>query len=293
MKKYHISIDEEFLSFGGTLILGAFDGVHLGHASLVKKALELVDEVGVLLFERNPRDVFEPSVKHYELTPLSKKIERFEELGVKHFFVVDNDLSFFNHTKDEFIGFLKKLSPTHIVVGEDYTFGKCKEGKVEDLKKDFDVVVCPLLEIDEKKVSSRDIYKDILEGKVEEAMTLLGKPYSLKGKVTKGLGNGRTISFPTANLELDEDYLLPKSGVYKTIVHIKNMEYLGITNVGKNPTVGALDKRIVETYIGGLNEDLYDKEIEVGFLKYLRDERKFDSLGDLKAQLEIDKRNIE
>lgn len=292
MEKRYISFDEEILPFEGTLLLGAFDGVHLGHRTLVEKALALGNEVGVLLFEKNPRDVFDPSVKHYEITPLNEKIRYFSSLGVSVFLIVNDDLAFFNHTKDEFISFLKRINPSHIVTGEDYTFGRGKEGNTSDLEKEFDTHVCSLLTLDNLKVSSRFIREDIEQGNVERATSHLGRPYSIKGRVKKGLQNGRKISFPTANLELEEDYLLPKSGVYKTLVHIDNMEYQGITNVGKNPTVGILEERIVETYIGGFDQDIYGKTIEVSFISYLRDERKFESLEDLKAQLEIDKTNI-
>lgn len=279
--------------FGGALLLGTFDGVHLGHTSLVNEAKRISKEVGVLLFKNNPADIFDPSKKHYQITPLDDKIELFLSLGVSTIYIVDNDKEFFARSKEEFMSFLKRINPSYLVMGSDYTFGKGKEGKASDLKREFNVSVIELLTKNGSKIGSANIARCITEGKVEEASSYLGRVYEIEGEVVEGLHNGRKISFPTANLKLAKNYILPKRGVYKTVVHIDNKEYYGITNVGTNPTVGILNKPIVETYIGNFKEDLYGKTIKVGFLEYLRDEKKFETLEDLKAQLEKDKRTIE
>lgn len=279
-------------TFDGVLLLGNFDGVHKGHVELVKTALDLTDNIAVLLFKNHPLDVFKPEEKHHLLTTLDDKIRRFRNLGVDTFYVIENTIEFYNHSKDEFIEFLKRINPSKIVVGEDYTFGKGKEGNINNLKEHFPTHIVPLLKINNEKVGTYQIKELLKKGDIESANNLLGYNYEIKGKIIKGYGNGRTIGFPTANLELKDNYLLPKNGVYKALVYVRGIPHYAITNVGKNPTVGLLKHQIVESYIKDINEDLYGESIYVAFIEYLRDEKKFDSLDDLKAQLEKDKKTI-
>lgn len=292
MKVIECTFDDIKETFDGTLLLGNFDGVHRGHATLVREALDRSDKVGVLLFKYYPLDIFQPGEKHLRLTSLDDKIRRFYKLGVETFYVIKNDLEFFNHSKDEFIEFLKRINPAIIVVGEDYTFGKGKSGTINDLKDNFKTDIVPILKIDGEKVGSTQIHRALEAGDIAKANYYLGYSYEIKGKVIKGFGNGAKIGFPTANLELNEKYVLPKNGVYKTIVYIRGIPHPAITNVGKNPTVGLLKHQIVESYIKGVNEDLYGESIYVSFEEYLRDEKKFNSLEELKAQLEQDKKTI-
>ena len=292
MKNIEATFDNIKESFDGILLLGNFDGVHKGHVELVRTALDMSDNVAVLLFKNHPLDVFKPEEKHPFLTTLDDKIRRFRNLGVDTFYVIDNTIEFYNHSKDEFIEFLKRINPSKIVVGEDYTFGKGKEGNVSHLKECFSTSIVPLLKINDTKVGTYQIKELLKNGDVSFANNLLGYNYEVRGKVIKGYGNGRTIGFPTANLELKDNYLLPKNGVYKTLVYVRGIPHYAITNVGKNPTVGLLKHQIVESYIKDINEDLYGESIYVSFIEYLRDEKKFDSLDDLKAQLEQDKKTI-
>ncbi len=292
MKIIEVTFDNIKETFDGVLLLGNFDGVHKGHVELVRTALDMSDNVAVLLFKNHPLDVFKSEEKHHLLTTLDDKIRRFRSLGVDTFYVIENNIEFYNHSKDEFIEFLKKINPSKIVVGEDYTFGRNKEGNINHLSEHFSLKTVQLLKIDDAKVGTYKIKECLKNGDIETANNLLGYHYEIKGKVIKGYGNGRTIGFPTANLELKDNYLLPKNGVYKTLVYVRGLPHYAITNVGKNPTVGLLKHQIVESYIKDINEDLYGESIYVSFIEYLRDEKKFDSLDDLKAQLEKDKKTI-
>ena len=292
MKVIDCSFDNIPETFDGVLLLGTFDGVHKGHLSLVREALNHTDSVGALLFKNNPADIFEKDKEHYVLTPLEDKIRRFSNDGVETLYVIDNDEVFYKHTKEEFIDFLHRLGARRLCVGEDFTFGYQRLGKASDLSKEFLTFIVPLLNIDGKKVSSSLIYDLIKDGDIESANNLLGYDYEIKGKIGYGYGNGHKIGFPTANLEMSLPYLLPKSGVYYGLFYLRGVPHQAIINVGKNPTVGLLKHRVVESYVKDIDEDLYGEYVYIAFLRRIRDEKKFDSLEDLKKQLELDKKEF-
>ena len=292
MKVIDCSFDNIPETFDGVLLLGTFDGVHKGHLSLVREALNHTDSVGALLFKNNPADIFEKDKEHYVLTPLEDKIRRFSNDGVETLYVIDNDEVFYKHTKEEFIDFLHRLGARRLCVGEDFTFGYQRLGKASDLSKEFLTFIVPLLNIDGKKVSSSLIYDLIKDGDIESANNLLGYDYEIKGKIGSGYGNGHKIGFPTANLEMSLPYLLPKSGVYYGLFYLRGVPHQAIINVGKNPTVGLLKHPVVESYVKDIDEDLYGEYVYIAFLRRIRDEKKFDSLEDLKKQLELDKKEF-
>lgn len=273
-----------------SLLLGYFDGVHLGHQELISKAKSLSKKTGVLLFDKNLASLLPNTGKSLkELTSLEDKLDLFELFGVDFAYIVHTDLSFLSLSKEEFVKeVLQKISPTYLVVGEDYTFGKGKEGNVAYLKNFFNVHACPLLEDQYGKISSRKIVSFLEEGKIEEANSELGYLYSLKGKVIHGLENGRKISFPTANLEENSSYVIPKRGVYAGYTLVDNKKHPSIINIGDNPTVGLLHHDLIESHILNFNQDIYGKTIQIQFLRYLRGEKKFSSLEELKNQLEKD-----
>lgn len=277
------------LKDGSALLLGNFDGVHLGHQELIKEAKRISDNPAVLLFDKNPAKFFgHKSIK--VLTSLEDKMSLFKGFGVNEFVVVEVSPSFFALTPGEFIEFiLKPLNPSSIVVGTDYSFGKNGSGNNEILKEHFDLHSLELLNIAGEKVSSQTIIKEIEDGDIEKANGFLGRDYFLKGEVVKGFGNGKKIGYPTANISLSEDYALPKVGVYKGYASIDGQRFNSIINVGKNPTIGKLDSPIVEAHILDFDGDIYGKMIEIGFISYLRGEKKFSSLEELKKQLDIDR----
>ena len=271
--------------------MGDFDGVHLGHQELVKAALSFKDVPhAALLFDQDPSFFLDNGKSKKILTSLEDKIALFEGYGLDMVYVIHVDPSFFATSPEEFISsYLKPIEPYVLISGSDYRFGKKASGDVALLGKHFRLKTVDLLLHDEKKIASRDIKAFIANGQIEEANAELGRLYSLKGVVHEGFHNGRKIGFPTINLHLEESYLLPSSGVYLTETTLDGVTYPSITNVGNNPTVGLLHHERVESYLKGYEGEAYGKAAVVAFKKKIREERKFDSLEELKLQLEIDK----
>lgn len=280
---FHFSYkDSLFPKVTGPLLLGNFDGLHLGHQALIEKAKEEGEPFVLLL---DPSFKREGTTK--VLTTLSDKVRLFVRYGVSNILVLKTDPSFFKLSKDEFISLvLKRLNPPSLVVGEDYSFGFKGDGKVLDLKKNFSTFVLPLLEKDGKKIGSTLIKNLISEGKVSEATSLLGRTYEIKGKVEHGFQNGRKIDFPTANLTPNE-YVLPQKGVYCGYAFLRGSCYKSIINVGDAPTIGKLNQNIVEAYLDGFEGDCYDETLYLDFVSFLREERKFENLEALKKELQI------
>lgn len=291
MERIYFKANENVPKLNGSLLLGYFDGVHKGHQELIKLAKEESDNVGVLLFDTNIAKLLSSSSKGIkELTSLEDKLDISSSFGVNEAYIVQTDLSFLSLNKDEFISqVLKKINPKTIVVGEDYSFGYKGEGNVAYLKNFFNVLSSPLINDKYGKISTRTIRKLIEEGDILTANDELGYEYSLKGRVIHGLENGRKIGFPTANIELDENYVIPKKGVYAGYTYVNDKKYESIINIGDNPTVGSLKRNILETHIINFSEDIYDQNIKVSFLEFLRDEKKFSSFEELKNQLNKDK----
>ncbi|MBP5217005.1 MAG: hypothetical protein J6038_04135, partial [Bacilli bacterium] len=217
------------------------------------------------------------------------KLYYLERAGVDLAYVAEVDEAFFQMSPEAFIeNYLLPLGTKKVAVGEDYRFGKGAEGTPETLKGYFDVHVTKLVFQGEEKIASRGIKNLVAEGKIEEANALLGHPYRLFGRVQEGLHNGRKIGFPTINLAFSFPYLLPKVGVYQGYVEIKGSSYPSIINVGTNPTIGLLEEPIVEAHLKGFKGNAYEERVKVHFLSFLREEKKFDDLSSLKAQLEKD-----
>jgi riboflavin kinase/FMN adenylyltransferase len=189
-------------------------------------------------------------------------------------------------TKDEFIEkVLKPLNPKKIFVGTDYRFGTGGEGDAKYLKNFFDVEVVELEKIDNIKISSKKIREYIENGKMEKAASLLGRPYRICGLVVEGQHNGQKLGFPTANLELDYPYVFPKEGVYMGYGYFMNRRRKAMISVGTHPTINQLLKPIIEVHIIDFNENLYGRELYVDFISYMRANKQFDSLDDLRDQL--------
>ena len=276
---------------GASVLLGDFDGVHLGHQELVKAALRYEGiPHAALLFDKDPSFFLDNGKNKKILTTLEDKIALFESFGLDSVYLIHVDSAFFDLTPEEFIGaYLKPIEPFVLISGSDYRFGKKASGDVALLGKHFKLKTVDLLLHDDRKIASRDIKAFIASGQIEEANAELGRLYSLKGVVHEGFHNGRKIGFPTINLHLEENYILPSVGVYLTETTIDGVTYPSITNVGSNPTVGLLHHERVESYLKGYSGTAYGKNAVVAFKKRIREERKFDSLEELKLQLEIDK----
>ncbi len=273
------------------LALGYFDAVHKGHQKVLKKAVSVASEKGLtpasLIFVggKSKKDVF----------TLNERVRRIFLTGVKTVIVKELSKDFMALSKLKFLEELSSLYDIKAVVsGSDFTFGKNAEGSVETLKEFFgtdNVYTENLEEENGEKISSTSIKNALLKGDILTANTLLGGNYFISGEVIRGKGLGRDLGFPTANILLDNNKHPINSGVYVTFTVINGVIYPAITNVGAQPTVDGNDT-VIETYIDGFFGDLYGKSLTVYFVERLRDIKKFNSIIELKEQLEKDLRSI-
>ena len=282
------------------LSLGMFDGVHFGHISIIyllkSVAQENNLETAILTFWPHPRKVFNPNDEIKLLNTLNEKLNLLENANLDVVFLKSFDENFRNLTGEEFVRqiLVQKLNVKHIIIGHDHVFGKNKSGNFEllqKLSKELDFVVQQLDAVKEGEfnISSTKIRNCLANGNIIGANKMLGYHYSVSGKVIDGKKLGRTIGYPTANIEVDELKLLPKKGAYIVEVYVKNKFYKGMLSIGTNPTVNG-DKLTVEVYILDFNEDIYGDEITVKFRDFLHEEIKFESLEKLIERLDEDKR---
>ncbi|MDZ5252608.1 bifunctional riboflavin kinase/FAD synthetase [Clostridium sp. LIBA-8841] len=278
--------------------LGSFDGIHKGHLALINKSIELSknnDSLSMIYtFKNHPRTFINKEEAPKLISTLSEKIKILEDLKVDLSSFVEFDKKFMKLEPEEFIdNLIKNYNVKGIVVGFNYRFGHKNKGDVRLLKelcnlKGIELCVIEPFTYKSEVVSSTRIRKALSEGKLEDANNMLGRYFSLSGEVVSGKKIGRTIDFPTANLKTDEKRILPKIGVYYTNVGIDKKIYKGITSVGNNPTVNG--KNItVETHILNFDEDIYGKNIKLYFISKIRNEKRFNSLEELKEQLIKDK----
>ena len=282
------------------LSLGMFDGVHFGHISIINLLKSVAQEnnleTAILTFWPHPRKVFNPNDEIKLLNTLNEKLNLLENANLDVVFLKSFDENFRNLTGEEFVRqiLVQKLNVKHIIIGHDHVFGKNKSGNFEllqKLSKEFDFVVQQLDAVKEGEfnISSTKIRNCLANGNIIGANKMLGYHYSVSGKVIDGKKLGRTIGYPTANIEVDELKLLPKKGAYIVEVYVKNKFYKGMLSIGTNPTVNG-DKLTVEVYILDFNKDIYDEEITVKFRDFLHEEIKFESLEKLIERLDEDKR---
>ncbi|MFA5122742.1 bifunctional riboflavin kinase/FAD synthetase [Zavarzinia sp.] len=287
---------------GAVLAVGNFDGVHLGHKSLIAKAEAIAATMGVpsgvLTFEPHPRQLFRPDGPPFRLTPAADKLRLLDALGVEITAVLPftNDLAIMP-AEDFVIRYLvEALQIVHLVVGFDFCFGNGRSGDIALLNymgemEGFGVtVIDPVGDNDCKpgeSYSSSAIRKALETGDLATATAQLGRPWSVRSAVLRGDQRGRIIGFPTANLGLG-DYLRPALGVYAVTVTLDDgRRFAGVANIGRRPTFGKTDTNL-EVHLFDFAEDLYGSEIEVGLLAFIRPERKFDGLDALKAQIAAD-----
>ena len=285
------------------LSLGMFDGVHFGHISIINLLKSVAQEnnleTAILTFWPHPRKVFNPNDEIKLLNTLNEKLNLLENANLDVVFLKSFDENFRNLTGEEFIRqiLVEKLNVKHIIIGHDHVFGKNKSGNFEllqKLSKELDFVVQQLDAVKEGEfnISSTKIRNYLANGNIIGANKMLGYHYSVSGKVIDGKKLGRTIGYPTANIEVDELKLLPKKGAYIVEVYVKNKFYKGMLSIGTNPTVNG-DKLTVEVYILDFNEDIYGEEITVKFRDFLHEEIKFESLQKLIERLDEDKKLTE
>lgn len=277
------------------LVLGYFDGLHLGHKALFDKAREIADQkkltVTVITFPESPRLTFAKFTPDLlcHITYPEKRYEKFQEYGVDTLYLTNFTSDFAKTKSDDFIkNYIERVQAVDIVVGFDYQFGYNKTNS-DYLARNVSVTVHTIEEVqqDGEKISSTRIRDLIAKGDIETVNCLLGYELSTRGIVVHGDARGRTIGFPTANLCPINRTHLPSDGVYVSDVEIKGKRYRSMTSIGKNITFGGLDLRI-ETHVFDFQGDIYGEEIEIFWLSKIREMEKFASVDDLISQLELD-----
>lgn len=293
------NLEEVNQSLGNPVVtIGNFDGVHKGHLALfdlVKKRAAAIDgQSAVITFDPHPIKVMKPGNGPPLITLTQQKLELVADAGMDVIFCLPFTREFASTPAREFVRdiLVNKIGIREIVVGYDYTFGAGREGDIELLENmggvlDFKVRVVPPVYVENILVSSTSIRNLVQEGKLHEAKELLGRNYQVGGTVIKGKDRGgRLLGFPTANLELIDE-LVPKRGVYVVRVLVADRKYDGVTNIGYNPTFGDAGLS-VETHILDFQENLLGKQIRIKFIERLRDEKTFESVEDLVAQIKRD-----
>ena len=285
------------------IALGVFDGVHIGHRAVIESAVAAARAggsegvVGVLTFDPHPIRVLAPHVAPKQiLASLNHKRDLLEDLGVDVMIVVSFTREFAAREASDFLDeiFENTSSLKTLAIGEDWKFGKERRGNVELLrefgaKHGVDIHAHSAVMLDGERVSSTRIRQAVRDGNLESAAAMLGREYTVLGTVIHGRQLGRTLGFPTANLRVYNEQL-PCNGVWVVEVLLSSGErYQGVGNLGLRPTVeGAEAKRMLEIHLLDFSGDLYDSDMEVWFLSYLRGEKKFGSLDELKGQIAMD-----
>jgi riboflavin kinase/FMN adenylyltransferase len=286
---------------GSAVALGNFDGVHLGHQTVIREARAAASRLGapsaVLTFEPHPRQFFRPGEAPFQLTPLNTKVRHMRALGVELFFAFHFDEGFSKLPAARFIDevLVDGIGARHVVCGEDFIFGHGRAGNAALLgtaaaDRFALTTVAPVLDPDGRVCSSTNIRRDLAEGRPEEAARLLGRCWEVEGRVVEGDKRGRTIGFPTANIGIEE-YLQPRHGVYAVWAGIDRAGattwHPGVANVGRRPTFKGEGVN-VETYIFDIAADLYGDLLRVAFVRFLRPERKFSGIEEIRDQIARD-----
>ncbi len=294
---------EEFQAVDNVVVtIGTFDGVHVGHRKLISRVKELANEINgktvILTFFPHPRMILYPQEHGIELlNTVKEKIDLLEEAGIDHLIIHPFDqefseLSSINFIKDVIVN---KLQTKRLVIGYDHRFGRNREGTFDDLVKmgkkwKFEVEKIPEEDIDHIAVSSTLIRKALKSGDLDTATSYLGRPYSMTGTVVHGNKIGRTIGFPTANLNILENYkLIPSEGVYIVEVDFMNETLFGMLSIGRRPTIEDEGKLSIEVYLLDFNREIYGAVLTLRLLHWIRGDKKFNSLDELIQQINNDR----
>ncbi|WP_457625374.1 bifunctional riboflavin kinase/FAD synthetase [Persephonella sp.] len=280
--------------------IGNFDGFHKGHSYILSKVEETAEKEGkrsvVITFEPHPKKVLFPEKAPCRITSLETKIDLLTAKGIDYLYIIHFDKKFAEQSPEEFIKFLsQQLRCRRLIVGHDWKFGYRGEGDIQKAKElgkkyNLQVEVIPPVKSDNERISSTKIRELLKEGKVEEVTALLGRIYCIKGKIEKGDQIGKKIGFPTINIKPPEDLCL-KKGVYSGYVSFNGKMYPAVINYGNRPTVDG-KKLFIEAHIIGENVDISEKkEVKIFLKRFLREEKKFDSIEQLKEQIQSDIKN--
>lgn len=296
-----MSIEAELASLSPTkgmlLAIGVFDGVHIGHkhllSELVRQARQRNLISGVITFGQHPKNVLKAGASRPFLTSLSQKIKLLKEQAVEVVITLSFTLELAQLGSSQFISLLRQhLKMQGLVLGPDFALGRNREGDIEALRTlskslDFSLTVVPHAVLNGEIVSSTAIRNALAGGDIEKVHRMLGRYFSLEGKVITGSGRGAELGFPTANLDINPGQALPADGIYASRAHIDNRQRRAVTNIGKRPTFDETE-RTVETYILDYRGDLYRRQLKVDIIQKLRDEERFGTVAALKKQIEQD-----
>ena len=283
------------------ITIGTFDGVHVGHQQIIHRLVDTARkndlQALVLTFFPHPRMVIQNDANIKLINTIDEKAKQLEQLGVDHLVVKEFTKSFSRLTALEYVRdiLVNKLKVKHIIVGYDHHFGRNRTANINELKEfgafyDFEVTEIEPQEVDDVAVSSTKIRSAILKGNIATANKFLGYNFMLTGTVIKGKGLGKTLDFPTANIQIEAAYkLIPKHGVYVVKSQIKGVEVFGMMNIGKNPTVSEGNQTKIEVHFFDFSANLYGAVLKIELLDHLRSEIKFPNIEALKLQLEKDK----
>jgi riboflavin kinase/FMN adenylyltransferase len=297
------AVDEPLLR--PVLTVGNFDGIHLGHqailATVVDRARVLRGQAVVYTFEPHPRKVLQPERAPGLLVTLEQKLELLEEAGVDAVVVEPFSLEFAKTSAEHFVRHLlhERVQPLEVYVGYDFHFGRDREGSMRMLTElgprlGFAVTIIPEVTVDQGDVNSTRIREVLSAGGVQQANSMLGRPYAVRGTVVKGEQRGRSLDFPTANLDAENE-VLPATGVYAGFLRVldegeprRASRWPAVTNVGRRPTFHDDGAVVVEAHCLDFDGDLYGRRVDVSFLHHLREERRFSGVDALRAQIRRD-----
>lgn len=277
------------------LALGTFDGLHIGHMALINAAKSIATQSAVLTFDSLPADFFYGEHRPMRLMTMDEKVQTLEAAGIDFLCLAHFDKKFAGISKERFIAMLHEtFHPSALVAGYNYTYGREAKGDADSLQQDgikygFEVMVIPPVILEGEPVSATRIRECLEAGNVERAAKLLGYNYALTGAVGAGRRIGTNkLGFPTANLVPPPEKIIPLRGVYGVAVQVKGAQLKGVCNIGVNPTVSNGVRESIETHIIGLSDDLYGQTMTIRFEKRIRGEQKFNSIEELKAQIQRD-----
>ena len=296
---------DDFVKINNAVVtIGTFDGVHIGHQKIISRLLEVSRQIQgesvILTFFPHPRMILHPEDLDIKLiSTMSEKAEQLEKLGIDHLIITPFTRDFSNLTPQDYIRniLVDKIGTKQIIIGYDHRFGKDREGGMEELQLfskvfDFEIEEIPEQDINDVAVSSTKIRSAILSGDVKTANDFLGYHFHLTGKVIKGDQLGRTLGYPTANLFIEETYkLIPADGIYAIKARVQSSleakAMNGMAYIGHRPTLNGMTRNI-EVNIFDFNDDIYGLSMRIDFFHFIRDDEKFNSLDELKAQLAKD-----
>lgn len=303
MKVYRGTDKIEF-DKNSVVTVGTFDGVHLGHQKILSRLKDISKEKNLrsvlITLHPHPQIVLQkenrPNVEL--LTTIDERIDILESLGIDAVWIIDFTLEFSKNTGEDFIRkfLIDKCGFKHILIGYDHMFGRDRSGSIDllyQLQSEFDYKLEQIeaLQTDEETVSSTKIRNSLHSGNIEEANSMLGREFSIEGIVTHGEKRGRKLGYPTANIKPDSEYkIFPVNGIYVVSSIIDGKDYFGMANIGIRPTFADLKRPLLEVYFFDLDKDLYDNRLKIKFLKYVREERKFEKLDDLISAMKEDER---